>query len=222
MHPIIRQYCVLVEFLGKTLGSQYEIVLHDLSDGNNQIAAIVNNQISGRTPGAPLTGLALQFAAERVYEKQNYVVNYRGISRKNSPLRSATMFIKDEHDTLIGMLCVNYDTSAYLEAAESLSKLFQISLAQAQPPELAGLLQDTVEETFPDSIHEVIQSVLHSALESSGVPVDRLTQEEKMKVVEQLNNKGVFLLKGAVSEVARQMASSEATIYRYLSKLNKT
>ena len=64
--------------------------------------------------------------------------------------------------------------------------------------------------------------MLHSALESSGVPVDRLTQEEKMKVVEQLNNKGVFLLKGAVSEVARQMASSEATIYRYLSKLNKT
>lgn len=220
MHPIIRQYCVLVEFLGKTLGSQYEIVLHDLSEGNNEIAAIVNNQISGRTPGAPLTGLALQFAAERVYEKQHYVVNYRGISRKNRPLRSATMFIKDENDTLIGMLCINYDASAYQEAIESIATLFQMPLPRMDEP--VGMPQDAVEETFPDSIHEVIQSVLQLALESSGVPVERLNQEEKMKVVEQLNNRGVFLLKGAVGEVARQMASSEATIYRYLSKLNKT
>jgi len=35
-----------------------------------------------------------------------------------------------------------------------------------------------------------------------------------------LNRKGVFLLKGSVSYVAKELHSSEASIYRYLGKLN--
>ena len=50
--------------------------------------------------------------------------------------------------------------------------------------------------------------------------VDRLTQEEKMEIMDILNRKGVFLLKGSVSHVAQALHSSEASIYRYLGKLN--
>ena len=52
------------------------------------------------------------------------------------------------------------------------------------------------------------------------MPVDRLTQDEKMEIMDALNRKGVFLLKGSVSHVAREPHSSEASIYRYLGKLN--
>ena len=48
---------------------------------------------------------------------------------------------------------------------------------------------------------------------------DRLTMEEKIRIVESLHHAGIFYMKGAVSEVAAQLGSSEATIYRYLSKL---
>ena len=44
-----------------------------------------------------------------------------------------------------------------------------------------------------------------------------VTNEEIMDI---LNRKGVFLLKGSVSYVARELHSSEASIYRYLGKLN--
>ena len=37
MHILLEQYKTLVEFLGQALGSDYEVVLHDLSDGNNAI-----------------------------------------------------------------------------------------------------------------------------------------------------------------------------------------
>ena len=50
--------------------------------------------------------------------------------------------------------------------------------------------------------------------------VDRLTQDEKMEIMDILNRKGVFLLKGSVSHVAQTLHSSEASIYRYLGKLN--
>ena len=52
------------------------------------------------------------------------------------------------------------------------------------------------------------------------VPVERLTQDEKMEIMATLNRKGVFLLKGSVSYVAKELHSSEASIYRYLGKLN--
>ena len=41
-----------------------------------------------------------------------------------------------------------------------------------------------------------------------------------MEIMEILDRKGVFLLKGSVSFVAKELHSSEASIYRYLGKLN--
>ena len=40
------------------------------------------------------------------------------------------------------------------------------------------------------------------------------------EIMDILNRKGVFLLKGSVSHVAQTLHSSEASIYRYLGKLN--
>ncbi|WP_238558869.1 helix-turn-helix domain-containing protein [Yersinia pestis] len=40
--------------------------------------------------------------------------------------------------------------------------------------------------------------------------------DEKKEIVKKLNEKGVFLLKGAVAEVAMRLETSEQTIYRYL------
>ena len=39
--------------------------------------------------------------------------------------------------------------------------------------------------------------------------------------MEKLDGKGVFLFKGAVALVAGRLQTSEATIYRYLSKINR-
>mgnify|MGYP000644653928 CR=1 FL=1 len=42
---------------------------------------------------------------------------------------------------------------------------------------------------------------------------------ETCALPDDLQQAGIFYMKGAVSEVAAQLGSSEATIYRYLSKL---
>ena len=51
----LQQYVTIVEFLGKTLGPDYEIVLQDLNPEHQAIVAIVNGHISGRRVGGPLT-----------------------------------------------------------------------------------------------------------------------------------------------------------------------
>jgi len=44
-----RQYTVLVDFLGHILGPDYEVALHELKDDSNEIIAIANGELTGRT-----------------------------------------------------------------------------------------------------------------------------------------------------------------------------
>ena len=45
---ILQHYIKLTEFLGKALGPDYEVALHDLTRKDRSIIAIANNYISGR------------------------------------------------------------------------------------------------------------------------------------------------------------------------------
>ena len=192
MDARLEPYRVVVSFLGEALGPDYEVVLHDLTSEDGTIVAIVNNHISGRTEGAPLSNMALRFIQERMYEKQDYLAGYQGASQAKGRLRSSTMFIKD-NGQLIGMLCINFDAGKYSRIAQEL-----LALCGAH--------------TEPSSTGIGVENFV------SSLP-DRLTMEEKIRIVESLYHAGIFYMKGAVSEVAAQLGSSEATIYRYLSKL---
>ena len=66
---------------------------------------------------------------------------------------------------------------------------------------------------------DAVQAAITDVTGTAGLPPDRLTMDEKIRIVDDLQQAGIFYMKGAVSEVAAQLGSSEATIYRYLSKL---
>lgn len=220
---MIRQYSLLVDFLGHTLGPDYEIALHDLGK-KQSIVAIANGHISGRTIGAPLTNIAMQNIAERAYETQNYHLSHRGLSADGRLLRSSSFYIKDEHGKLVGLLCINFDDSRYQQLSELVFSLCHpdeyaeqnISIGASPSPN-----ENTEDETFYSSIASAADAALLSVMNSSSVPTDRLTQDEKMEIVGLLNSKGIFMLKGAVTEVAERLSCSPASIYRYLGKLNR-
>lgn len=224
MHQLLEPYRILVDFLGKALGSDYEITLHDLSDKRNAMVAIANGHISGRSLGAPLTSLAMRFLADREYEQADYKVGYRGISQNRAQLRSSTMFIKDDSGQLIGMLCINFDPSRCVQAANAILTSCGLDpISNEVAPAFSKPAADVSESTenFMQSMPDVIRCTIEDVSGKTNVPVDRLTMDEKIQIVDSLYRSGVFFLKGAVSEVARQLGSSEATIYRYLSKLKK-
>ena len=94
---MLQQYSVIVQFLGKTLGPDYEIVLHDLNPDHNEIVAIANSHVSGRNIGSPLTNASLKMLIDKAYETDDFLCNYKGVAedRHGHMLRSSTMFIKD-------------------------------------------------------------------------------------------------------------------------------
>ena len=207
-NPLLQHYIKLTEFLGQALGPDYEVALHDLTDKNRSIIAIANNHVSGREIGAPLTNVALKILMDRSYETQDYRLHYPGVSAAGKTLRSSTLFIK-QHGKLIGMLCINFDAAKYSRMAQ---ELLSLCGAHQEPGPSVGV--ENFVSSLPDAVQAAITDVTGSAL-----PPDRLTMDEKIRIVEDLQQAGIFYMKGAVSEVAAQLGSSEATIYRYLSKL---
>lgn len=225
---MIKQYTLLVEFLGNALGTDYEITLHDFTNKSNSIIAIANGHVSGRHLGAPLTNVGLKMLADKSYEHSDYRLNYSGLSADGKVLRSSSMFIKDELGRPVGMLCINFDDSRFQELSTHMMELchpvefLRQNIAYEMKPSLGqpSAVHAEDSESFHNSLFGVADDVLREVIGDKLSP-DRLVQDEKMRIVEALEQKGVFMLKGAVGYVADKLLCSQASIYRYISKINR-
>ena len=168
----------------------------------------------------------LEFVAGNLYETQNYVLNFESVSATGKVMCSNSMFIKGRHGELSGLLCINFDASRYEELSCKVMELCGGGRKRGVPSgtRLIADSNDPVETPvrsgYPTSIAGATASIVSQVVANYPVEVDRLTQDEKMEIMDILNRKGVFLLKGSVSHVAQTLHSSEASIYRYLGKLN--
>jgi predicted transcriptional regulator YheO len=204
---------VLVEFLGKACGETCEVVLQDLRPGKMCIVAIANGHISGRSIGAPLTDLALRLIKGGVWRTSDYICNYEGKTRDNRILHSSTFFIKNE-GKLWGMLSVNIDVNKYTQLSESILRLVGLGGSAPQSSSAEGQI-----ENFYANMEESIKSVLNEL--GASETKTRLTQEERLLIIERLMDRGIFLLRGSVSSVAQKLQCSDASLYRYIGMINK-
>lgn len=200
---ILDQYASLVPFLGVALGDHCEVALLDCRA--SCIVAIANGHISGRSVGAPTTDLAERIIEAETWRNVDFLANYSGLSENKKGLRSSTYFIKRDGE-LLGMLCVNVDTSEYQLISELAMKLGGI---QPDRDEHAA-----VQETFKDSVSNLVHQVLHE-IYGEQLP-ETYSAEERRMILRLLHQRQIFQMKGAVSLVAEVLGCSEPTIYRGL------
>ena len=206
-----QHYSTLVEFLGNTLGPDYEIVLHSFVDNEYKIIALANEHISGRTTQAPLSSLALNFIFNKEYQDKNFIYGYEGISAAGDKLRCSTMFIKDDDGTLLGMLCINYRAEKYTKFAEG---ILQFVKENYELPSLEADQNNLVEE-FSASPKDICEVCALKLFGSKQIP-QNLNKEDRQKLFNELNSRGIFKLKGAIVEIAKQTGLAKSTIYRYI------
>ena len=217
MNPLA-PYIPLVEFLGKAMGPHCEVVLHDVSSPENSIIAIANGHVSGRSVGGPLTDLVLKVMKDGLKGNRPFISNYNARLKNNATCRSGSYFIKDAKDKIIGVLCVNLDISKLMETRKFIDEMIG---AQEPVVPAASPIAETIDvfENLPESIDDVLNAIIDKVLKEIPVSPERMSVEEKIDVVKRSNEHGLFLLKGGLSELAKRMQLSEATIYRYLNKV---
>lgn len=217
---ILDYYKKLVDFLGEVLGENAEVVLRDCRKPDHDIIAIANGHVSGRTIGAPITDFTLSILANEEWKEKDYVVNYEGKAAPDKRLRSSTYFIREE-GKLVGQLCVNIDMTPYEQVMDRIRQLSGMGL-MSDGGQSGIICSGPVENFSEDVIGDMMKKAVITVVGSSEAKVrERLTQNEKIEIIGELNRAGLFQLKGAVGAVAEYLYCSEASVYRYQSKIQR-
>jgi predicted transcriptional regulator YheO len=227
LRPEFGPFLGIMDFLGALLGPRSEIVLHDTSDLSRSVVALTNGHVSGRTVGAPATDLVLKVLRNHEDHDADYLANYLAESTAGGRFRSSTFFIRDAERSVIGMLCINIDDTALVAARDALAAITATvdirkdsgpAGADAVPDTdlLAGLPVRSVMERLSTSVDDLTLDSISRIVTAQNVSPLRMTAEEKIAVIGDLDRAGVFLLKGAVARAALVLEVSEPTVYRYL------
>lgn len=215
---ILAQYIPLVEFLGSAMGPFTEVVLNDLSNPQKAVIAIKNGHLSGRTIGSSATDFAVSILMSDDYKSNDYAVHYKGTAN-GKIFVSSTYYIKNPDGELIGMLCINTDTSVAQDYF-NFTKRF-LSGMNFESVISGSHVEGSIEENLNTPISALASSIIMKTCEKYGIPPERMTREEKMEIVRELSKQGVAGIKGAVAEIARQLSLSESTVYRYIALTDK-
>ncbi len=206
VNPILERYIPLVQGLAQTFGKNCEVVLHDFSLLPNSIITIENGHITGRNVGSPMTELSLK-KVSRGDTKSN-IINYTGKSAEGRVLKSSTFFIHDDKGETIGCFCINFDMSELMVARNVLNDLMQVTTN----------IETRGTESL-NKVNDVLTDLVQVTIEQVGKPVAFLTKEEKVRIVNILDQQGAFLIKGAIDYVAKVLCVSRYTIYNYLDEI---
>lgn len=189
-------------------GAKCEVVVHDFSDLQHSLIHIAGN-VTSRKIGSPITDLVLNELNKSDTDIED-IPSYRSQSSKGQVMKSTTVFLRDEENRVIGALCTNYDISLLMEMDNEMKQFIDFR-EETQ--------DEQISETFYKSVHDVIHDMVDQVIRPLNKAPSKMTVEEKVYCVHELNEKGIFLIKGATEYVARVLGVSKFTVYNYLNKV---
>jgi predicted transcriptional regulator YheO len=208
----------VVQMLGTIIGPHVEVVLHDLTTPESSVAALANGHISQREVGASIlegprqdqgfTRLSEELAT-RGTAAHTVVGAYPTITGDNRRLKSSTVILRDSDGEPFAALCLNADLSQFEMAHAWLSQLLQplqpAGAVAAAKPEMDVLMED----------------IISDAVRRTGKPLAMMSKLEKISAVRDMQQRGLFIVKGGVEHAAAALGVSRYTIYNYLEALRQ-
>lgn len=195
----------VVEGLAATFGRSCEVVLHDYRTPEASVVAVAG-EVTGRTAGGAMSeiGMAALARGDAAANDLNYVTR----TPAGKVIKSSTLPLKTSGGRLFGALCVNLDVTSLRRAQDLLAELAGDRTAQ-QPPTT----------TFSDDFTDVVDAVLRDAERARGKAVADLSRAERLRVVRDLEIKGVFRVRGSAPRIASALGISRASLYADLAEV---
>ena len=206
--PILAQYIPLAHMIAQTIGDDCEVVLHDLENPQQSVVYIVNNRVTGRQGGQSLDHLVPQVILSKKLD-HDIVTNYYFHTADGRLIKSSTALLKDFGGKVVGALCINIDTTKISQQIEWLQSLMPGTEENAAPAEVSQEELTHVSEIVTDLIDKII----------GNKDMARLRREEKLEMIRFMDQRGIFLLKGAVDQVGSRMGISRVTVYSYIDEV---
>lgn len=211
MRTLFSALTLVTDTFGEMLGPDCEVVLHDLRRPTSSVVHVVNGHVTGRSVGQGIRDLLGIVQSPRF--RDDRLVNYTTRMPDGRVVKSTTMIFRDEKGEIIAAICVNHDIQALVAAASALQQMCQVydkaspaPFPVSEPPPQAG-------------VESVTNTIISQTVQGYGALVNRMTKEDKLEVIRFLDDKGAFLVKGAIERVAQELGVSRSSIYKYLEEI---
>ena len=208
----ISRYLPVTKFIAEMMGPDTEVILYSVSD--RCVYHVINPMDDEMVVGSEMRALERSFLENRLYEREDFVVNYRALSKRKNKLKSATLFLRGDDRLPIAMLTVNANVDRLVELRDMLNEMVS---GHHPYDDREGT---SFYNSFDVSVEGIVSTTIQKELDKYKIPPDRLSQQEKLEIVRNLDQQGIFLVKGAIAELAGVLRTTETTIYRYLNKLS--
>lgn len=209
---LLKQYIPIAEFIAQVCGNKCEVVLRDYKQNSSTIIHIVNGKLGDRRVGDTISDYRLQKIMKGDPKHDSFSANYTMINESNQKIfRSAVFYIKMQEE-LIGLLCVNYDLTDFIQMRD----FFQTEVLYG----LEG--QSKKREYFDESMDSILDGLIKNVFITwdRSIPVNKVELEGNP--IRQLSKLGVFGYKGAVNKVAEILGISSQTVYRYIKDVDSS
>jgi predicted transcriptional regulator YheO len=190
------------EAIARLLSPHAEVVLHD--PATDQVVAIWN-PLSERKVGAPSLLGELDELAETGRDVYGPYPKSLADGRR---LSSVSAVLRDADGKAGLVLCINVDRTAFEEAGRILA-------AFAAP--VTGQPRVLFEHDWTETLNDVVGEFVRER----GAPVDRLSRDDRLELVERLETAGVLSQRRSVPAVARALKISRSALYQLLGEARK-
>ncbi len=201
----------LCHMLSATLGKMFQVTVSD----RTHYLFVKHAFGSEIYVGAPIKDKEAAFLKSPDFSNFPFVANYKNLSKNMNRLRASTFFFKDENGEIMYMLTVTANVDEFVKVREIID-VFTNGITTIESPAIDTHESITKVEV---SVNDVIDDVIAEGERRYSTDISHMTTFEKHSLIREMSSRGVFLIKGSVSDVAHKLEYSEATIYRYIKKL---
>ncbi|MER7767324.1 PAS domain-containing protein [Kitasatospora sp. NPDC096140] len=198
--PRVRTFAPACRAVALLLGPYAEVVLHDIA--TDRVLAIWN-PMTPRAPGDPSMLGELD-------EVDPTAPDVYGPYEKALPdgrrLSAVSAVLRDDAGQPSAVLCVNLDRGPLEQAAALLAGFAAPSAPRPEP-------------LFERDWTERMNDVIAGHARARGRPLERFTREDRLAVLRELDQAGVFAVRRAVPVVATALRISRSTAYSLLAEL---
>ncbi|MFE7083676.1 transcriptional regulator [Priestia megaterium] len=201
------------DMIVETFGENCEVVIHDFRDVSNSIVYIKGN-VTNRELGAPATTLLLK----DLYKYKDDIKDKFSFSARTSDgrlLKTSISFLRDESGAVIGCMGINLDVTDLIMA----NKLIN-SITKTKGIEVISQIE--TEEYYPKNIEEVFEKIVDETYSQFTMAGPDMKREDKLRFVEMLDEKGAFMINGAIEKISELLNVSKQSVYNYLDEIRNT
>lgn len=214
MNPVLENYVAVANMIADTFGDHCEVILHDFSIPQNSVVYIRNNVVTNRQVGQSFTEYFVKDVLLSRKFRDDVSSNYIMKGANGQTIKSSTVLIRDQSGKVIGSLCVNIDISYMKDLMEKFVSMLGIEEPEEKPKE------DKEEIAVLPNIQEIVDDIIEHTIGDQNI--DEMSRDQKIDLIRFMNDKGLFLIKGAADKVAERMNISKVTVYSYLDEIRKT